>query len=64
MFVISSCGHEEATKNTGILNSYELTVQSDTINMVYNGLKQGMWIEKHEGKKDTVYYRNDTLINR
>lgn len=61
--VVSSCGHEEAPKSDSGLNSYELTILGDTINRTYNGLKQGRWIEKHDGKQDTVYYRNDMIVN-
>lgn len=62
LFVISSCGEEKLPENPHLLNSYELTVQGDTINRVYNNLKQGKWVEKHDGKNDTVYYKNDTLV--
>jgi hypothetical protein len=54
---------EEVQKNLPC--SFELSATGrDTFNIVYNGLKQGMWIEKHDGKKDTVYYRNDTLVDK
>ncbi len=62
--ILCSCqSHEEVQKNLPC--SYELDANGrDTFNVIYNGLKQGMWIEKHDGKKDTVYYRNDTLVSK
>lgn len=62
VFIISSCGQEEETSEKHFPSSYELDATGDTLNVVRDGLKQGMWIEKHDGKKDTVYYKNDTLV--
>jgi hypothetical protein len=62
-FIISSCGHEETPKKD-LPSSYEINMKGDTFNVIHEGLKQGMWIEKHDGKIDTVYYRNDTLVNK
>lgn len=48
------------------LASYEFLPQNfkDTVNLVdCNGWKQGKWVPSPTNKqKDTMYYRNDTLV--
>lgn len=63
--VLLSCNQkntEEAKSSTSSSFEFSLEPPYDTINKVYNGLKQGKWVVKQNGKTETVYYKNDTLI--
>jgi hypothetical protein len=57
-----SCIEKEKPADCG-LSSFELNQKGDTINLTYCGLKQGKWVPTSSNNlKDTVYYRNDTLL--
>ena len=74
IILLSSCGAEEKKKeiwpppkNTS--NSYEI-INRDTCNRLVYGYKQGLWYLLDSAKlrlgkrviKDTLYFRNDTVI--
>ena len=57
-----SCTEKEKTADCGP-SSFELNQKGDTINLILCGLKQGKWVPSTSNTlKDTVYYRNDTLL--
>lgn len=62
LFILNSC-NGKSTHSSGLgVSSYELGEYRDTVNKMYNGLKQGKWIEVKDGRRDTVYYENDTIV--
>lgn len=65
ILVCMSCGQKQDNESTtNFSSSFEISQENvlDTINVTVNGLKQGKWVVKKNDKKETVYYRNDTLI--
>lgn len=60
-----SCSQKQGDESTtNFSSSFEINSENslDTINVIVNGLKQGKWMVRKNDKKETVYYRNDTLI--
>lgn len=65
ILVCTSCGQKQDKESTAnFSSSFEISPENDldTINIIVNGLKQGKWVVKKNDIKETVYYRNDTLI--
>ncbi|MES2763743.1 MAG: hypothetical protein V4677_16125 [Bacteroidota bacterium] len=61
VMVVSCNAPEEEIKNYP--SSFELTPKGDTVNIINHYGKQGIWVPSLSNKlKDTVYYRNDTII--
>jgi hypothetical protein len=59
LFGLISCNSKETTHS---INSFELSaITNDTINMVMDGKKQGLWLMPIS--KDTVVYKNDTAYS-
>lgn len=61
---ISCSQKHDDESTTNFSSSFELDSENslDTINVTVNGLKQDKWVVKKNDTKETVYYRNDTLI--
>lgn len=68
LFILTSCSNDDLVKEKGsnFIQSFELggISMKDTVNKIdAHGWKQGKWTPNLINKlKDTVYYRNDTLI--
>jgi hypothetical protein len=68
LLILTSCSNYSSSeeKESNFIQSYELegANMKDTVNMVdAHGWKQGKWTPNLTNKlKDTVYYRNDTII--
>jgi hypothetical protein len=68
MLILTSCSNNNSAleNESNFIQSYELggANMRDTVNMVdAHGWKQGKWTPNLINKlKDTVYYRNDTII--
>ena len=60
---IISCTSPVAEKENTI--SYELSaIGKDTVNIIDTNGKQGLWIPSPSNKlQDTVYYKNDSIID-
>ncbi len=68
LFILTSCSNDDLVKEneSNFKQSFEIGGKNmnDTVNIVdAHGWKQGKWTPNLINKlKDTVYYRNDTLI--
>lgn len=65
ILICTSCGQKQDKESiANFSSSFEISPENDldTINIIVNGLKQGKWVVKKNDIKETVYYRNDTLI--
>jgi hypothetical protein len=64
----SSCNNKNEKKSDKhCIQSFEMAGTSghDTINRIDCGGKQGIWVSTTRNKlKDTIYYRNDTIVSK
>lgn len=61
-FIMASCNNNPNKEAENCSGSYEL-VGRDTVNVIDCHGKQGKWVPSMSNKlQDTVYYRNDTII--
>jgi hypothetical protein len=59
-----SCNNNSKEKHCDVF-SYEFNLKGDTVNLIDCNGKQGIWIPNHLNKlQDTVYYKNDSIINQ
>ena len=64
-FIIMSCGNNQnKDANEHCPSSYEL-IGKDTVNVITCHGKQGKWVPSISNKlQDTIYYKNDTIIEK
>jgi hypothetical protein len=64
-FIMVSCNNNQNKEvNNHCLSSYEF-IGLDTVNVIDCHGKQGKWVPSISNKlQDTIYYRNDTIIEK
>lgn len=63
LIIFCCCACSQPSNAKRHFNSVEV-IKGDTVNLTNEMGKQGKWIPTRDNKlKDTVFYRNDTLIN-
>lgn len=64
-FIITSCNYKQGKDgNENCPSSFELK-DGDTVNIITCRGKQGKWVPSSSNKlQDTIYYKNDTIIEK